>query len=547
MADEIIYRIKVDDKGTPQIVKFGAASKKAGKEAESAFASASKSLKSFGEEIPGVSGALGTFGKGPAAAAGVAVGALAVGFGAMVKKSIDFADNMNDLSLRLGVSTERLSVLKLYADQSGTSIEDLATAMGRLGVKMSSGDADLKRYGITASTVDEGLFQLADKIAATEDPMLRLKIATDAFGKSGQTMLPLLVQGGAALREMSDSAPIVSQELATMADGFNDKMAEFQSKWVSVSLAITSEVLPALTSMLDMVTKITDETTKFGGFSNVARVAVAAATGNYAGIAKGIYGVATRDTRTETEKAIGAMSGQSGVYRGEPLVRVGGFGAGAAPKATKKRAAIAGTEVDVQELFGNMGTSVDASQFEDPDYYANLKLSPRAIASIEKMEDRRRDMELAHLEQIKQDHQNAYNSMAQGMSSAFASAFDDIWRDGRNVFGALWDSFSELFTQRVIQSFADLAASSLMNAFAPGSGAIASLLFSARGNEVGAGVPSVVGERRAETIVPRGPVRVEPTASAAGTVVINVQNPAQAMSIKRQIEREDRRRTRGIR
>lgn len=547
MADEIIYRIKVDDKGTPQIVKFGAASKKAGKEAESAFAGASKSLKNFGEELPGVSGVLGTFGKGPAAAAGVAVGALAIGFGAMVKKSIDFADNMNDLSLRLGVSTERLSVLKLYADQSGTSIEDLATAMGRLGVKMSSGDADLKRYGITASTVDEGLFQLADKIAATEDPMLRLKMATDAFGKSGQTMLPLLVQGGDALREMSDSAPIVSQELATMADEFNDKMAEFQGKWVSVSLAITSEVLPALTSMLDLVTKITDETTKFGGFSNVARIAVAAATGNYAGIAKGIYGVATRDTRTETEKAIGSMSGQSGVYKGESLVRAGGFSAAIAPKAGKKRAAIAGTEVDVQELFGNMGTSVDFSQFESPDYYAGLPLSDKAKASLDSQFQAEKQRELDEIEKRKQEQIQAYDAMAQGMSSAFASAFDDIWRDGRNVFGALWDSFSELFTQRVIQSFADLASSSLMNAFAPGSGAVASLLFSARGNEVGAGVPSVVGERRAETIVPRGPVRVEPTASAGGMVVINVQNPAQAMSIKRQIEREDKRRTRGIR
>ena len=227
MSDKVKYVLEVDDKGSPKLVKFGNTAEKSGKQASKAFSGAGQSVSSFAKELPGVGGAMSSLAAGPAAAAGVAVGALAVGFGAMIKKSVDFADNMNDLSLRLGISTERLSVLSLYAEQSGTDIETLASAMGKLGVKLSSGDKDLKSYGITAGTVDEALFQLADKVKNTEDPMLRLKIATDAFGKSGQTMLPLLSQGGDALKAMAQDAPIVSAEMAKMADEFNDKMAVF--------------------------------------------------------------------------------------------------------------------------------------------------------------------------------------------------------------------------------------------------------------------------------------------------------------------------------
>lgn len=361
---------------------------------------------------------------------------------------------------------------------------------------------------------------------------------------------------------MSESAPIVSQELATMADGFNDRMSEMQGRFTAVGLGIAENILPFLDKWLDGVERIA----KAMGLVSAEEEYQQKRQAGRNKIISQFATVMEKDKADREKYGLGARSGAveiGGLTLREALAAFdrnnpqemrktpaktpskGIIGEGAAPKGVKK--AIAGTEVDVQELFGDMGTSVDFSQFESPDYYAGLPLSDKAKASLDSQFQAEKQRELDEIEKRKQEQIQAYDAMAQGMSSAFASAFDDIWRDGRNVFGALWDSFSELFTQRVIQSFADLAASSLMNAFAPGSGAIASLLFSARGNEVGAGVPSVVGERRAETIVPRGPVRVEPTASAAGTVVINVQNPAQAMSIKRQIEREDRRRTRGIR
>lgn len=254
--DKIRYVLDVDDKGTPKLVKFGAASEKSGKQAKKAFDGAGKSVTDFAGQIPGASGALSMFSAGPAAAAGAAIAAVGVGFAAAMKKSIDFADGINDLSLRLGVSTEQLSVLSLYAEQSGTDIETLATGMGKLGVKISEGDKSLKKYGVTAGTADEALFQLADKIAGTEDPILRLKIATDAFGKSGQKMLPMLVQGGDALRQMSDAAPIVTGEMAAMSDALNDRFAELQGRILGIGLGVAEKIIPQIDAWLDGVDRI---------------------------------------------------------------------------------------------------------------------------------------------------------------------------------------------------------------------------------------------------------------------------------------------------
>lgn len=250
--DNYILGLDAKDNATPKIEKFG----KKLKEVEGKFGGFGGKLSDALKELPGLGGALDIISKGPLLGFAAGLGAAAIGVGSLIKSSIDMADNMNDMAIRLGISTEKLSVLQLYANQSGSSLETLATNMGKLGVKVANGDADLKKYGVTAGSTDEALFQLADKIAKTEDPMIRLKIATDAFGKSGQEMLPLLVQGGDALRTMSEEAPIVSTELAKMADEFNDKMEVLKGRFTQIGLNIAEKVLPFMDKWLEGVDKI---------------------------------------------------------------------------------------------------------------------------------------------------------------------------------------------------------------------------------------------------------------------------------------------------
>ena len=565
MADEKVrYVLDVDDKGSPKLIKFGDNAKSAGKRAETAFDKAGKSVAQFGEQIPGVSESMQFMASGPAVMAGAAVAALGVGFAAMVKKQIDFADGMNDLSLRLGISTERLSVLSLYAEQSGTDIESLASAMGKLGVKISEGDKDLARWGITAGTADEALFQLADKIAATEDPMLRLKIATDAFGKSGQQMLPLLVQGGDALREMAGDAPIVSAEMAKMADEFNDKVSELKGAWSGLGLEMAESVLPAMTSILATMTEIVEKAKALNAGS-IAKIAAGAASGNISMMLSGFGGIIGADQAAENERAIGAMSGPGGMggYRGEDIKAQGrvSFGAGADP--TKARSAKGGraTEVDFQAIDeewqkqhgGLMGVSVDAEKALGPDYYANIPLSEKAMASLEAQ--RQKADAIADASIAKQ--QDQILAIAQSSSSVLANSFMQLDGGLDDVFSSIVDGFAQMLAQMA----AELAANALILGvltminpalgakFAGGMGGMSGLVLG--GRATGGPIPSsgalMFNERREEAIVQRTPARVEPVGNGGDTYIFQVQNPAQASSLQRKIQAEKRLGTRGIR
>lgn len=581
MADEKIrYVLDVDDKGTPKLVKFGATAEKSGKQTKKSFEGAGKAVTDFADQIPGASNAMSMFSKGPAAAAGMAIAAVGVGFAAAMKKSIDFADSINDMSLRLGVSTEQLSVLSLYAEQSGTDIETLATAMGKLGVKISEGDKNLKKYGVTAGTADEALFQLADKIAATEDPMMRLKIATDAFGKSGQQMLPLLVQGGDALRVMGKEAPIVSAEMAKMADEFNDKMAELEGKLQSIGLRMAETMLPTLSKMVDLAEQFAiaiggGADAAGQGANNWAAEAEALkqklddphlsmwARTKIKGQLKEAEFLAKNFALTELEIKVGKESGPGsmGGYRGESLVptkKAGGFGAGAdAPKARAEKGVA--TEVDWQEWdlenrkqSGDwMSSSVDAPQ-DPPDYYANIPTSPKAMANLEEQRKKADAIADASI----QWQQDQIVGLANSASSVLADGFMKIGGGVDDMLESMADGFAQMLTRMVAELAANAIILGFLSAVAPGAaggfskglGGLSGLVLGgkASGGIPEVGTPTMINERRQEVFIPRDSGRVQATAGGGDVYNFTYSNPAEARSLVRGIREDKRRRNSGV-
>jgi hypothetical protein len=598
VADEKIrYVLDVDDKGTPKIVKFGTASEKSGKQAEKSFDKASKSVKEFGQELPVVGRAMSALAT-PAAAVGAAIAAVGIGMGASVKKSIDFADNIAKMSARLGVSTEQMSSFAHIADLSGVDIESVATAMGKLGAKLSDGDKELAKYKLTATSVDGALYQIADRIKATEDPMLRLKIATDAFGKSGQNMIPMLVQGGDALREMSSHAPVVSAEMGKLSEKFNDTWTDIGGSLRSVSMDIATIFLPALQSAADVAKDIASSirsassairdkgivsAVTSSGDEARARNALDASEKKLAWLQKN--GGTDREIATARENVVswsqilqgqrvGSSAGPGGMggYRGEDIVPGGKdvIGAGATTKAGAARTfaesyqfgsaradymgslglnpyaggAMSSMSVDGSRNYAG-GESVDLG----PDYYAGLPLSDKATASVIAKEKEAEKVEAETLQKRIDAQQAQYKAFADSvrgdLQSGFGTAFQDIWRNGRDVFSSLYDAFSEQFTNRAISSLATV----FSNLIIPGGGGggILGLLGFASGGNPPAGVPSVVGERRAEMLIPQGPSRVSPTSGAGMVVNITVSNPAEARSTVRQLQKDGRTRSRGIR
>lgn len=69
-----------------------------------------------------------------------------IGLTALGKRAVDAADHLNDLSKRTGVNVETLSKFKGAADDSGTSIDAVAKAMGRLSKGLAAAGTGTDEY-----------------------------------------------------------------------------------------------------------------------------------------------------------------------------------------------------------------------------------------------------------------------------------------------------------------------------------------------------------------------------------------------------------------
>ena len=203
-----------------------------------------------------VAGAMGNIEKAVNQAK-TALGALGMGlsvgaFAEMIKGSIEAMDSLNDLSKTTGISVVQLAGLKLAAKQSGSDLESLAKSINKLSVNSAKDAERFEKLGITAKDPLEKFKQLADIFSAIESPQLRATMAAEALGKSWEGAAPALSEGGKRLQEMIDKGSKLSgitQEMASRADEFNDKMAELEAASNGAKMKLADEMAPAMTAI----------------------------------------------------------------------------------------------------------------------------------------------------------------------------------------------------------------------------------------------------------------------------------------------------------
>lgn len=196
----------------------------------------------------------GSIGGIAGAAASLGVALSAGGIAAFVKSTIDAADNLNDLSQRLGVGVKQLAGYQLAAQQSGTSLESVAKGIKALSTYAAQNGDSLKKLGIDTKDADKAMVQLADVFAALPDGMQKSALATKIFGKAGQDLIPLMNGGSAAMQKAQDTARVYGERmsaLAPQADKFNDTMSELKLGTAAFGLSLTSAVLPVLNTLAD--------------------------------------------------------------------------------------------------------------------------------------------------------------------------------------------------------------------------------------------------------------------------------------------------------
>jgi methyl-accepting chemotaxis protein len=220
-----------------------------------------KSLTSLDRKADGLNGTFGKIKSGAGAmsgALGALVPAVAIGgLATLAKGSIDAADNLNDLSQRTGVSVESLSKFGAAADDSGSSVDEVAKAMGKLGKGIvdpaSKANEALKSIGISSTdasgkirSMDQIMLDVADRFAKMPDGAQKTALAMELFGKSGMNLIPMLNQGRDALSKYNAT---ITTEGAQAADKFNDSLNE-------IARVVAGPFNQAVTALLPLITQI---------------------------------------------------------------------------------------------------------------------------------------------------------------------------------------------------------------------------------------------------------------------------------------------------
>ena len=223
---------------------------------------------------------------------GAALGALGVvGAGAMaimVKQSIDAADKLRDMSQKTAIAVETLNGMGFAASQAGGSLDGMVSAAGKLNKSIAEGAqgnndqaAAFKALGINVvdisgklKTADVVMTEMASKFATFSDGPEKVALSMALMGKAGADMIPVLNEGGEAMRvniEYSKQYSGMTTELANGADNFNDTMGKLQLQQQGFANTLTAAVLPILQAVADETLRAAEESNGFTVAANAAR------------------------------------------------------------------------------------------------------------------------------------------------------------------------------------------------------------------------------------------------------------------------------------
>jgi hypothetical protein len=195
--------------------------------------------------------------------------AIVGGLGAAAMTFAHIGSELKDMADRTGVSVEALSELQFVFAQTGVSAEDLETSFKKMSkfivsaAEGSKGATELiTRLGLSLSDLasaspERQMEMIADAVAKIQNPSERAAVAIELFGRSGTKMLPVLQQGGDALRRMREEAGAmgltVSMDAANAADVLDDSVGALFATLRKLAFEIGAAVAPMLTEFVNYV------------------------------------------------------------------------------------------------------------------------------------------------------------------------------------------------------------------------------------------------------------------------------------------------------
>lgn len=227
---------------------------------------------------------------------GGAIAAGAAAFAGLARQSINAADEMNDLAIKVGMSTESLSAYGYAAKLNGADTQAFATSVQKLNsnvVDAARGQGAAKdafaALGISVrdtngqiKTNEQVMREVSDRFSTFPDGVTKSALAVDIFGKSGADMIQMLNGGSAGLDAMRAEAEqmgmVLSSDTAAAAAEVNDNIDKMGMVMTGLVNKTTADMLPVIKQLsgdlLDSAQKSGFLETAMKGVSGAFKVVV---------------------------------------------------------------------------------------------------------------------------------------------------------------------------------------------------------------------------------------------------------------------------------
>lgn len=219
------------------------------------------------------------------------------GIAAMTKSTLDAANRLNDLSVRLGTTAEGMSRLQYAASLTGVSTSTLEMGIQRMTRRVAeaaqgSGEAvgALNELGLSAeklSTIkpEEQFKVLADALAEVPNQSDKVRLAMKLLDSEGVALLQTLDLGSKGLNKLGEESDRVGNTISTQfaqgATDANAAMIKLGAATTGLSNQIVAQMGPALTEIANTLSAILPEAANFASkaFNKVREVIALAMAG----------------------------------------------------------------------------------------------------------------------------------------------------------------------------------------------------------------------------------------------------------------------------
>src|SRR6267143_1431418 len=214
--------------------------------------------RNFSEALSGIGASTGGIAVAVAGLGALGVAAIAAGAGLleMAKGGAEVVERLAHISEKTGISIRDLQVFEAAGKTVGVSLDDMVIGMRRFDQallntgKGAAAQGILRELGVTAKDKKEALLQTADAFKKMDDPVRRANDAVALFGRSGLSMIPILMKGREGIAEWEKAVdklgPVIGKDAVAANEKYRASNEELSLSFDKLKVNATTSFGPAM-------------------------------------------------------------------------------------------------------------------------------------------------------------------------------------------------------------------------------------------------------------------------------------------------------------